>query len=145
VFLSLLGISDKSLMACPVEPEVDNTDIWQFIFRGYGIHIGLDGRYYNYTRRTVLNGGYAGVAFYDNRPFSKLPLFADSVKNSTFVQTYYYDCRGYNSAAVDLKHMGRTNMVFHDGHTESLDVDALIDLGFTGWYQRDEGIWMQNY
>ena len=101
--------------------------------QAYGIHLGHDGKFMKYSTQQKKNGGYA-TGFYDN-PVSKMPIFADSQSKTLLRQSAVIESKncGNNTGALRMRHSGKANILFIDGHGAALGPNQAHELGYTRW------------
>ena len=93
----------------------------------YGILIGVTGTYMHYQPQIKLAGYGASSGLYDLGPAS-MPVLVDSIAiapfndNGTVAQSYaiYYASSASSLGQLHLRHAGRGNVAYHDGHVGSL-------------------------
>jgi len=128
------GIGTQLLRSAP-RPPVSDCPSWpaRIMWYGYGMRMsGGGGRgpygtgYYHILgdpitgKRAYGDGGDSWT--FDLWP-STFVLYADSIHDTTYKQTYYFydDEGGWHTNRIHLRHFGRANAAMIDGHVESLD------------------------
>ena len=111
-------------------------------YDAYGIHRGNDGMSMNMYRRKMQRTyettfGKHGVHD-SSKPASVMTIFMDSVRLSGGeLKECYYTLRfGADSSAgrPEMRHGGRCNTAFFDGHAASSDVGEMRELMFRSWF-----------
>jgi prepilin-type N-terminal cleavage/methylation domain-containing protein/prepilin-type processing-associated H-X9-DG protein len=132
----------QKMMYCPSNATVSTNH-----FRTYGIYRwnleGDDVSWYKKNKNKF--GDYARLvnnfhAYHQPkmRNVSQLFLYGDtrhSVTSSYPHQSYWLfsPCWRTDDAAISIHHGGNSNLVFVDGHAESVSLGGLKDIGFTRW------------
>lgn len=118
---------DPKIVACPTGrlPDSLTDQNWQWFT--YGINLFTPGG------RTVTEASTQlhkrNVADVDS---AKLVLLADSLSGPDGTQTFRI--RPASSDGIELRHSGKGNVLFLDGHIEAVDHEQAIDLKFPNIY-----------
>jgi prepilin-type processing-associated H-X9-DG protein/prepilin-type N-terminal cleavage/methylation domain-containing protein len=128
-------ISDRRVLRCPAGAALTSITDPRWFYETYGLNMvtqpGLS------VGEVVSNGGFSGGVFHLNasiveRP-SRLILLADSRapqvdKNGKPTQRFRLLMSASPTDAMDLRHNGRANASFLDGHVSALDPMAIVEL-----------------
>ena len=95
----------------------------------FGSYAKKDGNFMAYQQSKMRNA-------------SQLFLYGDTryaITSSYPHQNYWVfsPCWRTEDAAISVHHGGNTNLVFADGHAESVSLGGLKDIGFTRWVNED--------
>lgn len=146
------GAQSKDIIMCPYQYP---NRFCPAVYGGTGGN--SEGQAYGWYRKAApdqsadvqLGGGYVAFML---RVFSvplpaKRPWLADTVfplqPDHQYPQSCYWDpgnwvCGlGYWARGLHLRHLGKTNMSFFDGHVSSVGADWLIPFGIKVWAQED--------
>ncbi len=147
--------SAKTLFCCPSyqpfafgssTPDTVNSSVWMaYGFISQAINQPINGIDYSTWRVDSLGRARANGQYYHFYKISKpedVPTFADSLMSdldtrsspSLYRRYQFYRYCPYapvENAAVHTRHVSSTNVVWADGHVESISGESLSDRGFT--------------
>ena len=113
----------------------------------YGILIGVTGTYMHYGLQKKL-AGYGGAKLYTLGP-SDMPVLADSMSNRAWreqgiispTSSVYYHVTASDNGQIHLRHSGRANIGYHDGHVASVNRNEARDSVFVRGYDENQNLW----
>ena len=114
----------------------------------YGILIGVSGTYMHYGLQKKLAGYGTTSGLYDLGP-SAMPVLVDSMSNSAWKNkniisqssAIYYHVAASDAGQLHLRHGGRGNVAYHDGHVGSVNRGEARSSVFIRGYDEAQNLW----
>lgn len=119
---------DQQVTSCPVGKLPANLGDQNWVWYTYGLNLFTPG-----SKNVIVEGTDLNVRNVTNLDPVTFPMLADSVSGQGGVQTFRI--RSSGADAIELRHNGKGNVLFLDGHVESVDRKRAEDLGFPAIYE----------
>ena len=138
---------------CPALPFVPEAGGWQSnrdrYGQTYGLLVGMSGTYFQYGLGKKKLAGYGGdTGLYELGPAS-MPVLVDSMSNGAWDSkkliaqnaAICYHFKPSNLGQIHLRHSGKANVAFYDGHVAAMDRSEAENSVFKAGYNQNQVIW----
>ena len=142
VFMGRVGwnstpISIRKVIVCPSIPYNSSWNLYRGSFaHAYGMFIPASGRYMHFETSKPLNGGYGTnrAVFYTTSAARRM-IYGDATggymsKNIIHQGTSFIAQGSSSDSHLHLRHDRRSNVVFQDGHVETMNAGAIQKTSF---------------
>ncbi len=128
----------REIIVCPSIPYDPSWGIWRGEFgHAYGMFLPASGNFMHFATGRPLNGGYGTnkTLFYTTST-DKRPVFGDATggylasKNVLHQGAAFYSKGSTTNNHLHLRHDRHANIVFQDGHVDSMNAAAIRDTSF---------------